>query len=90
MIIGKSVKINETLQFAKKIAQTNFKVLITGENGTGKELLARYIHECSPRFNQPFIPVQCSLLPEALLESELFGHKKGAFTGAMQDKKRIV
>ncbi|MBN2536595.1 MAG: sigma-54-dependent Fis family transcriptional regulator [Spirochaetales bacterium] len=88
-LIGKSAQITGTLAFAKKIAQTNFKVLITGESGTGKELIARYIHTISDRRHKPFIPIQCSLLPETLLESELFGHKKGSFTGAHQDKKGL-
>jgi len=89
-IVGKSNKMNETLEFARKIATTNFKILITGESGTGKELIARYIHNYSDRSNYPFTIVQCSLLPETLLESELFGHKKGSFTGANQDKKGLL
>jgi DNA-binding NtrC family response regulator len=88
-IIGKSMSITKTLDFAQKLARTNFKILITGESGTGKELFARYLHETSDRRNNPFIPIQCSLLPESLLESELFGHKKGSFTGAYQDKKGL-
>jgi len=89
-MIGNSKRMTETMQLAHKIAQTNFKVLITGESGTGKDLIARYIHNNSNRRTQPFIPLQCSLLPESLLESELFGYKKGAFTGALQDKKGLL
>lgn len=85
-IIGKSSKITRMLDLARKIAGTNYKVLITGESGTGKELMARYIHKHSQRNAKPFLPVQCSLLPENLLESELFGHRKGSFTGAIHDK----
>lgn len=88
-IVGKSKKILEILEFAGKVANSKLKVLITGESGTGKELLARYIHFKSERRDKPFVPVQCSLLPETLFESELFGHKKGSFTGAIEDKEGL-
>jgi len=77
---------SDIFAFARKIADSHLSVLITGESGTGKEVVARYIHDCSSRKGQPFIPVQCSLLPVTLLESELFGFKKGAFTGANENR----
>lgn len=81
-----SRKMNEIMAFAAKIANSSLSVLITGESGTGKEVVARYIHENSSRKEQPFIPVQCTLLPVNLLESELFGFRKGAFTGANESR----
>lgn len=84
--IGKSKKIREIVSVIEKVAATDSSVLITGESGTGKELVARYIHELSPRRCGPFVKVNCGALPETLLESELFGHEKGAFTGAIKQK----
>jgi DNA-binding NtrC family response regulator len=81
-IIGKSDKIKEVLYKIEKVAPTNATVLIRGDSGTGKELIAKTIHQHSPRRDKPFIAIDCTSMPETLIESELFGHTKGAFTGA--------
>ena len=81
-IIGDSPKLKELLTLCDRVASTNASVLIVGETGTGKELVARYIHRASRRRDATFVPVNCAALPETLLESELFGHEKGSFTGA--------
>ena len=81
-LVGFSRPMNEARNLALQAAATEARVLITGENGTGKELLARFIHEKSPRSNGPFIALNCAAIPEGLVESELFGHEKGAFTDA--------
>ena len=86
-IIGKSRKMQEVLVLVKTVARSNSTVLIQGESGTGKELIARAIHSTSPRSKRPFIAVSCAALPETLLESELFGHERGAFTGAVSSRK---
>lgn len=86
-IIGKSEKMKEIFEKIKMISQTDSTVLILGESGTGKELVANAIHYNSPRKNEPFIKVSCAALPETLLEAELFGYEKGAFTGAVKQKK---
>ena len=85
-IIGRSDKIKEVLYKIEKVAPTNATVLIRGESGTGKELIAKTIHQYSPRKDKPFIAVDCAGLTETLIESELFGHNKGAFTGAIAKK----
>jgi len=81
-IIGAHPKIKEVFRIINKIAATNSTVLIYGESGTGKELVARAIHECSPRHDKPFFAINCAAIPDSLMESELFGHEKGSFTGA--------
>ncbi|MBD3180835.1 response regulator [Candidatus Poribacteria bacterium] len=86
-IIGKNEKLTDTIKKAQQVALTNSTVLIYGETGTGKELLARAVHENSPRSKKNFVPINCGAMPKDLLESELFGHEKGAFTGAT--KRRI-
>jgi len=86
-IIAKSSKMQRVIEIIKVVAKSNATVLITGESGTGKELVARAIHSQSHRRNKPFVAVSCAALPESLLESELFGHEKGSFTGAYAQKK---
>ena len=89
-IIGKGKAIEEICELVARISQTNITVLIQGDSGTGKELVARAIHENSPKRNKPFIVLNCGALPETLLESELFGHVRGAFTGATGNKKGLL
>jgi two-component system response regulator AtoC len=86
-IIAKSHKMQQIFEVVRTVAQSNATVLITGESGTGKELIARAIHNLSPRRDKPFVAVSCAALPESLLESELFGHEKGSFTGAIARRK---
>jgi two-component system NtrC family response regulator len=85
-MIGTSPVITELKAEIERVARSDAKVLITGESGSGKEVVARAINSNSPRANQPFVPVNCAGIPETLLESELFGHVKGSFTGAYRDK----
>ncbi|MGB9935780.1 sigma-54-dependent transcriptional regulator [Thermodesulfovibrio yellowstonii] len=89
-IIGKSKTIQEIFYIMQMVAESNANVLITGESGTGKELVARAIHKNSLRKSKPFIIVDCTTIPENLLESELFGHEKGAFTGATERKTGLI
>ncbi|MBK8706229.1 MAG: sigma-54-dependent Fis family transcriptional regulator [Saprospiraceae bacterium] len=88
-IIGHSKSLLEAIELAKKVAVTDTSVLLTGETGTGKEVFARAIHLASPRSNKHFVAVNCSAFSKELMESELFGHKAGAFTGATRDKKGL-
>lgn len=86
-IIGDSRQIQHVKHLIEKVAPSEARVLITGANGTGKELVARWLHEKSPRFAAPFIEVNCAAIPSELIESELFGHEKGAFTSAIKQRK---
>jgi two-component system response regulator AtoC len=88
-LIGNSPKIQDVFKMIERVADTDSTILILGESGTGKELVARALHFNSRRQFAPFVPINCSALPENLLESELFGHCKGAFTGAINDKKGL-
>ncbi|UCC75148.1 MAG: sigma-54-dependent Fis family transcriptional regulator [Gemmatimonadota bacterium] len=88
-IVGKSPAIQRVIDLIARVAPSRATVLVTGETGTGKELVARAIHAASNRVNKPFMPINCAAIPENLLESELFGHMKGAFTGAIQNKKGL-
>jgi len=85
-IVGRAPALQEALTRAAKVAPTETSVLLTGESGTGKELVARAIHQASPRAEGPFLAINCAALPETLVDSELFGHEKGAFTGADKQK----
>ncbi len=86
-IVGASPAMQEVFQTIRQVAPTRATVLIQGESGTGKELVARALHQCSPRAQGPFVPVHCAALAPTLLESELFGHEKGAFTGAVERRR---
>jgi DNA-binding NtrC family response regulator len=88
-IIGTAPKMQEVFRILERVADTESTILILGESGTGKELVARALHFNSRRQSGPFVPINCSALPEALLESELFGHRRGSFTGAVTDKKGL-
>lgn len=87
LLLGNSVQIKELNETIKQVAPSNISILITGESGTGKEIIANAIHYYSKRKNKPLIKVNCGAIPEGIIESELFGHQKGAFTGAIETRK---
>ena len=86
-IIGTSEGIEQILEMIVQVAPVDISILITGESGTGKEIVAKAIHKQSRRSSKPLVTVNCGAIPEGIIESELFGHKKGAFTGAAEDRK---
>jgi two-component system nitrogen regulation response regulator NtrX len=86
-IVGESPAIIKVKEMIERVAPTDARILITGDNGTGKELVARWLHEKSPRASMPFVEVNCAAIPSELIESELFGHEKGAFTSAIKQRK---
>src|SRR5256885_6729057 len=86
-MVGESEAMRKVYQFIARVAPTDSTVLIRGESGTGKELAAQAVHQNSPRRERPFVAINCAALTETLLESELFGHERGAFTGALAQKK---
>ena len=83
-LVGESKTMQEVMRLVEQVAPSSASVLITGETGSGKEILARTIHRLSPRAERPFIAINCSAIPESLMESEIFGHERGAFTGAAE------
>ncbi len=88
-LVGESARMRKIYDLIERVAQTRSNILISGESGTGKELAARAIHRQSPRAEKPFVVINCAGIPESLIESELFGYKKGAFTGALTDKQGL-
>jgi two-component system response regulator AtoC len=86
VVVGCSPRMRAVFDFVRVIADSDSSVLVTGETGTGKEMIANLIHQSSSRRNKPFVPVSCAILSETLIESELFGHERGAFTGAIKDR----
>ena len=89
-LLGKSTRMSDLREMIEKVAQSQAPVHISGESGTGKELVARLIHDSGPRAEGPFVPVNCGAIPAELVESEFFGHRKGSFTGAVNDKAGLV
>src|SRR5260370_1074152 len=85
-LLGTAPAFRRAVELARKVAPTDASVFITGESGSGKEMIAQFIHRNSRRSSRPFIAVNCAALPEGLLESGMFGHRKGAFTGAVRDQ----
>lgn len=88
-IVGTAPAVRQLVELLQRVAPTTALVTVLGESGTGKEWVARALHECSPRAGQPFLPVNCAALSPSLMESELFGHAKGAFTGADSQRKGV-
>ena len=86
VVVGRSARMRAVFDFVRVIADSDSSVLVTGETGTGKEMVANLIHQSSSRRHKPFVPVSCAILSETLIESELFGHERGAFTGAIKDR----
>jgi two-component system response regulator AtoC len=86
VVVGRSARMRAVFDFVRVIADSDSSVLVTGETGTGKEMVANLIHQSSSRRVKPFVPVSCAILSETLIESELFGHERGAFTGAIKDR----
>ena len=86
VVVGKSARMRAVFEFLRVIGNSDSTVLITGESGTGKEVMATLIHQTSRRKHHPFVAVSCALFTETLIESELFGHERGAFTGAIKDR----
>src|SRR5580698_7528942 len=89
-LLGKSAAMQQLREMIARVARSQAPVHIFGESGTGKELVAKLIHESGPRRDGPFVPVNCGAIPGELMESELFGHKRGSFTGAVSDKKGLI
>ena len=89
-IIGNSPKLERAIDVALQVAPTNISVLVVGESGTGKESIPKIIHENSKRKHSPYIAVNCGAIPEGTIDSELFGHEKGSFTGAHDSRKGIL
>jgi len=89
-LLGASASFRRIVELARKVASTNASVMLVGESGTGKEMIAQFVHRHSNRANQPLVPLNCAAIPEHLLESEMFGHRKGAFTGADRDKVGLL
>jgi DNA-binding NtrC family response regulator len=89
-IVGKTPAMQRVFRLIERVAPTRASVMVTGETGTGKELVARAVHDLSPRSEKPFVAVNCSAIPSTLLEAELFGHMRGSFTGAVQSRKGLI
>ena len=89
-LLGASAAFRRAVELARKVASTNASVMLVGESGTGKEMIAQFVHRHSNRASQPLVPLNCAAIPEHLLESEMFGHRKGAFTGADREKVGLL